>query len=156
MNPEPERLSEAAPRAWLPRGYPCVSPYVLVADVAGLVGFLIATFEAQETLRHPRPDGSIGHAEVRIGDSVIMMGSPTGSDWSPTPAWLYVYVPDVNATYERALRAGATPVQEPQSQYYGDRVAAVRDPFGNVLWIATHVEDVSPEEMERRAQSRPA
>lgn len=133
-----------------PPGYHAVAPYLIVADVQSLIEFLKATFGATEIERHQRPDGSIGHAEVRIGDSVVMMGGMAET----LPAHLYVYVPDVDATYARALGAEATSVREPALQYYGDRMAGIKDPLGNTWWIATHVEDVAPEEMARRARAR--
>ena len=131
-----------------PPGYHSVSPYLIVNDVPRLIDFLIATFDAKEIERHQRPDGSVGHAEVRIGDSVVMMGGTPESQ----PAHLYVYVDDVDATYGRGLRAGATSVREPELQYYGDKMGGLKDAFGNTWWIGTHVEDVSAEEMERRAR----
>jgi PhnB protein len=98
-----------------------------------------------------RPDGKIGHAEVTIGDSVVMF-SDRAANAKPTSASLYVYVKDADATYARGLEAGGTSFAEPATQFYGDRHGAVVDPTGNLWWIATHVEDVSPEEMMRRAQ----
>jgi PhnB protein len=92
------------------------------------------------------------HAEVRIGDSVVMMGEPADES-SLMPGMIHLYVDDVDTTYQRALQAGATSLREPEDQFYGDRSAGVRDAFGNVWWIATHKEDVSPEEMKRRAQA---
>lgn len=133
----------------IPEGYHSVSPYLLASDVSGLIDFLKATFDATEVERHHRPDGSIGHAEVRIGDSIVMMGGTPET----SPVHLHVYVADVDETYARALRAGATSVHEPSLQYYGDRMGGITDPLGNTWWIATHVEDVSPEEMERRART---
>ncbi len=96
------------------------------------------------------PDGRVSHAEVRIGDSIVMMGEPTERT-ETQPAHLYVYVNDTDETYDRALKAGAVSLMEPKDQFYGDRNAGVKDAFGNVWWIATHVEDVPPEEMRRRA-----
>src|SRR5205814_292088 len=110
-------------------------------------------FGAQETLRMPREDGSIGHAEARIGDSMVMMGDP-GEESSVMPGQIHLYVGDCDGTYRRALDAGATSLREPTDQFYGDRTAGVRDPAGNVWWIATHVEDVSDDELERRAARR--
>jgi PhnB protein len=89
------------------------------------------------------------HAELRIGDSVVMLADAAG-DFKPLPCALYLYVPDADATYRRALEAGATSVMEPANQFYGDRNAGVKDPTGNQWWIGTHVEDVPPEEMARR------
>jgi uncharacterized glyoxalase superfamily protein PhnB len=99
-----------------------------------------------------RPDGSIGHAEVKIGDSIIMMSEPMG-DMQPMPASIYLYVQETDAVYQRALQAGATSLTEPADQFYGDRSAGVKDPAGNQWWIATHKEDVPPEEMVKRARA---
>jgi PhnB protein len=99
------------------------------------------------------PGGAVLHAEVRIGDSMLML-TDGGGDWKPMPAALYLYVNDADATYQRALTAGATSVMEPVTQFYGDRHGGVKDPSGNIWWIATHVEDVSPEELRKRAEAR--
>jgi PhnB protein len=98
------------------------------------------------------PDGTIMHAEVKIGDSIVMMGEARG-DCKPMPGSLYVYVNDADATYRRALQAGATSMMEPGDQFYGDRTAGVKDPSGNQWTIATHREDVPPEELRRRAEA---
>jgi uncharacterized glyoxalase superfamily protein PhnB len=99
------------------------------------------------------PDGSVGHAEVRIGDSVVMVGQ-AGDAWPAVASALHLYVTDVDATYKTAVAAGATSKDEPEDQFYGDRRANVIDPAGNQWFIATHVEDVPPEEMETRAKAR--
>jgi uncharacterized glyoxalase superfamily protein PhnB len=135
----------------IPEGYHSVTPYLVVPGIARLIDFLKASFSAEET--HPRmtrPDGTVMHAELRIGDSMIMMGEPTGQ-FGPMPAAIYLYVEDTDAAYRRALQAGATSVMEPADQFYGDRNAGVKDPSGNIWWIGTHQEDVSPEELARRA-----
>lgn len=135
----------------IPDGYHSVTPYLVVPGVAQLLDFLTQAFEAQEV--HPpmtRPDGAIMHAEVRVGDSVIMMGEPMG-ECPPMPGSLYVYANDADAVYQRALQAGATSLMEPADQFWGDRTAGVQDPVGNRWWIATHKEDVSPEELAQRA-----
>jgi PhnB protein len=134
----------------IPEGYHTVTPYLVVPGVPELIEFLKQAFDARETGRFAGPDGTIMHAEVRIGDSPVMMGEPAGGV-QPIPAMLHLYVEDVDAAYRRALAAGATSVREPADQFYGDRSAGVKDCFGNQWWMATHVEDVSPEEMERRA-----
>jgi PhnB protein len=136
----------------IPEGYHTVTPYLIVPRVAKLIEFLQQAFGAEQIRRMERPDGTIMHAEVRIGDSVVMMGESSG-EWRPMPAAVHLYVDDTDAAYERALRAGATSLREPADRYYGDRMAGVQDPSGNHWWIATHVEDVSPEEMERRHAS---
>ena len=136
----------------MPDGYHSVTPYLSVPGVAKLLDFLQQAFEAQELHRMPRPDGTIMHAEVRIGDSLVMMGEPMGSA-QPMFGSLYLYVHDVDAVYKRALQAGATTTSEPADQFYGDRSAGVKDPVGNQWWIATHKEDVPPEEMAKRAEA---
>jgi uncharacterized glyoxalase superfamily protein PhnB len=134
----------------IPDGYHSVTPFLIVPGAAKLLDFLKQAFEAQELHRMPRPDGTIMHAEVRIGDSLVMMGEPMG-DSQPMFGSLYLYVHDVDAVYKRALQAGATSTSEPADQFYGDRSAGIKDPVGNQWWIATHKEDVPPEEIARRA-----
>ena len=134
----------------VPTGYHTVTPYFTVRDAAALLAFLERAFDARETFRMAGPDGSIRHAEARIGDSMVMIGQ-AGGEWTPRPNTVHLYVDDVDATYRKALAAGATSTREPADQFYGDRSAGVEDAQGNSWWIATHVEDVSPEEMDRRA-----
>ena len=134
----------------IPEGYHTVTPYLTVQGTAKLIDFLKQAFEAVETERLPRPDGAIGHAEVRIGDSVVMMAD-SGGERKPMSSAIYLYVGDVDSVYQRALQAGATSMMEPANQFYGDRSAGVQDPCGNQWWIATHIEDVSPEELAKRA-----
>lgn len=136
----------------VPAGYHSVTPYLMVDGAAALIDFLKEAFEAVETERLPGPDGKVGHAEVRIGDSVVMMGE--GDRYGVMPAAIYLYVPDVDACYARALAAGATSLMEPADQFYGDRSGGVKDAFGNLWFVATHKEDVSPEELARRAEAR--
>jgi uncharacterized glyoxalase superfamily protein PhnB len=99
-------------------------------------------------------DGAVLHAEVKVGDSMVMLsdGGDGRGDWRPMPTVLYLYVPDADAVYERALAAGAVSVMAPTTQSYGDRRGGIRDPSGNVWWIPTQVEDVSPEELKRRSE----
>ena len=130
-----------------------MTPYLIVEGVAGLIDFLKQAFDAVETERMPGPDGKVGHGEVRIGDSVVMMGEASG-EWKPMPGSIYLYVNDTDATYKRALEAGATSVMEPADQFYGDRNAGVKDASGNMWWIATRKENVSPEELRKRAEAR--
>lgn len=136
----------------IPEGYHTVTPYVMVQGAAKLIDFLKIAFDATEVERMASPDGTIMHAEVQIGDSKVMITDAT-MDWKPMPASFYVYVADTDAMYRRALQAGATSTMEPEDKFYGDRNAGVRDSFGNMWWIATHKEDVSLEEIERRARS---
>lgn len=135
----------------VPEGYHAVTPYLAVHGAAKLLEFLKRAFDATEIERMNGPDGAIQHAEVRIADSVVMMGEARAPR-KPMPAMLYLYVKDADAMYKRALEAGATSVMEVTNQFYGDRSGAVQDPAGNEWWIATHVEDVSREEMARRAR----
>jgi len=134
----------------IPAGYHSVTPYLVVENAKQLIEFLEQAFGADVTERMARADGSIGHAEVRIGDSVIML-SDARDQWKPLQSAVYLYVPDTDVVYRRALEAGATSVMEPADQFYGDRNAGVQDSAGNFWWIGTHQEDVSREELERRA-----
>jgi PhnB protein len=136
----------------IPEGYHSVTPYLVVSGVAKLIEFLKQAFDAKSKECFTTPDGRIMHAEVRIGDSLIMMGEPN-EKWPAMPAAVYLYVPDTDAVYRRALQAGATSLMEPANQFYGDRNAGVKDPCGNFWWIGTHIEDVSPEEMKRRSEA---
>ena len=131
----------------VPEGYHTVIPYIVVPDVAKLIDFAKQAFGATEVSVSKLPDGSVMHAEIKIGDSIIMMGQ---SGTMTFLAMLHLYMEDVDAVYQRAIQAGGKSLREPTDQFYGDRSAAVEDAFGNQWWIATHVEDVSPEEMERR------
>ncbi len=134
----------------IPDGHHTVTPYLTVQGAARLIDFLKKVFDARETEWFERPDGTIGHAELRIGDSVVMLGNVQGESKATSSA-MYVYVNDADTTYKRALEAGATSVMEPADQFYGDRHGGVKDPAGNYWWIATHIEDVSPEELKKRA-----
>lgn len=136
----------------IPEGYHSVTPHLTVPGVAKLIDFLKQAFGATELMRFAAPDGSVMHAEVKIGDSIVMLGEPTG-EFKAMPGVLNMYVPDVDATYRRAIDAGARSLREPADQFYGDRSAGVQDSAGNQWWISTHVEDVSPEEMKRRMQA---
>jgi PhnB protein len=133
----------------IPEGYQQVIPYLVVDGAEKVIEFLKQTFHAKEMLRMAGPDGKIGHTELRIGDCVVML-SDARDPWKPMPAMIMVYTEDVDAVYQRALQAGATSVSEPKDQFYGDRSAGVADPCGNQWWIATHIEDVSDEELLRR------
>jgi PhnB protein len=136
----------------IPDGYHSVTPYLVVQGAGKLIDFLTQAFDAQELFRMPRPDGNIAHAEVRIGDSIVMMGEAMG-ELKPMPSSIYLYVNDTDAVYKRALQAGATSMMEPADQFYGDRRGGVKDPVGNIWWIATHQEDVPPEELAKRAEA---
>jgi PhnB protein len=122
-----------------PEGYTTVSPYLIAAGAQRVIDFLKATFGAREIRRYDLPDGSIMHAEVRIGDTVVMLGD-AGANWPAVSAHLHVYVEDVDATYRLAIAAGAMPVQPPERKGDDpDRRGGVKDPAGNTWWIATQV-----------------
>ena len=135
----------------IPEGYHSVTPY-LIGNAAKVLDFVKETFDAKEIMRMPGPNGTIGHAEFKIGDSHLMI-SDGGEMYPAMPCSLYVYVNDVDTTYKRALQAGGTSVKEPADQFYGDRSASVKDSAGNIWGIGTHIEDVSPEEMKRRMKA---
>lgn len=133
----------------VPEGYHTITPYLVVPDAGKLIDFLTRAFGAQEVMRMPDPSGRIMHAEVRVGDSMLMCADAT--ERYPAMTGLYhLYVPDADAAYKAALAAGAQSNREPTNEFYGDRVAQVRDPSGCIWYMATHVEDVSGEEIERR------
>lgn len=133
----------------IPEGQQSVTPYLVVRDAASLIAFLKRAFEAEELARHARPDGTIMHAQIKIGSSIIMMGEPMG-DQELMPAMLHLYVEAVDEVYQKALDAGATSIMEPTDQFYGDRSGGITDTHGNQWWIGTHIEDVSKEEMAKR------
>ena len=138
----------------IPEGYHTITPYFAVRDAAGLIDFLKRAFDAAETERMEMPDGTVGHAQLRIGDSPVMIGQLPPSEQKLMPAMLYMYVADADAVYRKAILAGGKSVMEPVDQFYGDRSGAVEDPAGNQWWIATRKEDVSSEELMRRAAQR--
>ncbi len=125
--------------AYIPEGHHTVSSYLVVSDVAQLIEFTKQAFGATEVYLSKRPDGSVQHAEVRIGDSIVMMGESSDKKF---PGMLHLYMEDVDAVYQRAIQAGAKPVREPADQPYGDRSGGVEDAFGNQWWISTHIKDV--------------
>ncbi len=136
----------------IPDGHHTLTPYLLLENVAGYIEFLKRAFGAKEIHRSSAPDGTVAHATIQIGDSMLMMGAARG-DWKPQPTMLYMYVEDVDQAYRQAVEAGATSVQEPINQFYGDRSGGVKDSAGNSWWIATHIEDVPPEELQKRFQA---
>lgn len=136
---------------YIPKGLNNITPYLLADDADKLITFLQAVFDAVIEDQFKMPDGKTAHAQLRIGDSVIMLGGKpgaTGNDFM-----LYVYVKDVDAVYKKALAMGGISVMEPVDQFYGDRSATVKDAFGHQWCIATHIEDVSDEEMQKRAKA---
>ena len=136
----------------IPDGYHTITPVLMVNDAAKLIDFPKDAFAAREKERFTDPAGKIVHAEVTLGDSIIQLSDAIG-EWKPVQVPLLVCVTDTDSTYRRALKAGATSLREPMNAFYGDRSAGVKDPFGNSSWIATHQEDVSREELERRTEA---
>ena len=142
----------------IPLGYPPVTPYLSVAGAAAAVEFYTQVFGAVERMRMPGPGDTIGHCELQLGPSVIMLAdeAPDIGFRSPkalggTPVIISVYVQDVDSVFSRAVQAGATVLREVEDQFYGDRSGQFEDPFGHRWSVATHIEDVAPEEMARRA-----
>jgi PhnB protein len=144
---------------WRPDGYHSITPYLSVDDAARAIDFYREAFGAEELMRLPAGD-KIAHAEVRIGNSPVMLADvfPEQGNQSPTglggtAVSLMIYVEDADATFARALAAGAESLRPVEDQFYGDRTGTVRDPFGHVWTVATHVEDLSDEEIGRRMQA---
>ncbi|MBW3601657.1 MAG: VOC family protein [Actinobacteria bacterium] len=142
----------------IPDGYPQVTPYLCVDGASAAIDFYRDVFGATERMRMPAPGDTIGHAELQIGDSVVMlsdeqpdMGLRGPRTLGGTPVTISVYVEDVDAAFDRAVGAGATALSPPEDQFYGDRSGQFEDPFGHRWSVATHVEDVPPDEMARRA-----
>ena len=134
-----------------PDTYTAVTPWIISRDTAVLLDFLARAFGAEEFRRVPNPGGGIGHAETRIGDAVVMLfDAPEG--WPDTPAFVRLYAEDADALFARAIAEGATPVSQVTHLAIGERVGRVRDPFGNIWWLQTVVEEVSADEVARRAQ----
>ena len=141
----------------IPEGYPRVTPYLHVDGAAAAIDFYTKVLGAKERMRMPAPEGRIGHAELELGNAIIMLadeseevGALAPGTVGGTPVTLHVYVEDVDATFAAAVDAGATAGRDPENQFYGDRSAQFTDPFGHRWSIASHVEDVPPDEMERR------
>ena len=139
------KADRSQPVAPVPAGYHTVAPWIVARNVAQLIDFLKVAFGAQEKSRVYVGANQIGHAEVRIGDSVVLM-CDARPEWPDTPSFIRLYVQDADALFQRALHAGATVVTEMAEYAHGDRVGRVRDPKGNVWWLQTHVRDVTPEQ----------
>jgi PhnB protein len=135
----------------IPEGYRTYTPYYVVDGATEFIQFLQKAFGAEETFRMPAPGGRIGHAEVRIGDSILMLADPHPPENPARQMHGVLYVTDVDQVFKTAVAAGGKGVRKPENMFYGDRMAGVVDKWGNYWSIATHVEDVSPEEMKRRA-----
>jgi PhnB protein len=144
----------------IPEGYHTITPYLAVDDAAEAIEYYQEAFGAKERVRMNAPDGKIGHAELEIGDSLVMLSDPfpqattkSPSELGGTSASVFMYVEDVDATVKQAVDAGATVTMEVSDQFWGDRFGSVVDPFGHQWSIATHVEDLTPEEIAERAKS---
>jgi len=142
----------------VPDGYHTVTPYLIVKGAAGAIEFYKKAFGAMELLRMPDPSGKIGHAEIKIGDSPIMLADefPERGVLSPqtiggSPVSILLYVENVDVLFKQAVAAGAKVTRPLQDQFYGDRMGGLTDPFGHQWHVATHVEDVAPEELKKRA-----
>jgi PhnB protein len=148
------------PHKPIPHGYHSITPYLIVKDASQAIDFFQRAFGASEIMRLSGPNGQIMHAEIKIGDSSVMLadevpqiGARSPQSIGGSPVYLLLYVDDVDAVTERALAAGAKVQRPVQDQFYGDRSGTVADPFGHFWTLATHFEDVSPDEMQRRMAS---
>lgn len=142
----------------IPEGYPSVTPYLVVDGAADAIDFYTSVLGATERMRMGGEGGKVGHAELEIGNSVVMLadehpevGARGPRSVGGTPVTLHVYVEDADSVFERAIEAGAKSLRPVETQFYGDRLGSFEDPFGHEWSVATHVEDVSPEEMSKRA-----
>jgi PhnB protein len=138
----------------IPNGYHTVTPYLVVRGAAKLIEFAKKAFGAEtvgEAMK--RPDGTIMHTQIKIGDSLIMVSDASEQN-KPTQTMLYIYVPNVDAVYQRAVAAGGTSMMEPMDMFYGDRSGGVKDPSGTQWFIGTHKEDVAPQELKKRAEAQ--
>jgi PhnB protein len=133
----------------VPAGYTTVAPWIVTRNTGRLLDFVTTVFDGEELARVPLADGTIGHAEIRVGDTVLLAFDQR-DDWPAMPSLLRIFVEDADATMARAVAAGARVVTQPLTQAFGQRGGRIRDPFGNIWWIRAVVEDVAPEEMMRR------
>lgn len=141
----------------IPANYHTATPYLVVQDGAKALDYYEQAFGATNPVRMDGPDGKVMHAEFKIGDSMVMLTSEMGPNKSPkslggSPVSIFLYVEDVDSTFNKAVSAGATPDMPPQDMFWGDRFGKLTDPFGHQWCVATHIEDVAPEEMGKRAQ----
>jgi PhnB protein len=149
----------------IPQGYSSITPYLIIKGAAQAIDYYKKVFGATELVRMNGPDGKVGHAELEIGNSRIMLadenpgmgqGHTSPATIGSSPVSIYLYIPDVDNVVERAVKAGAKLVKPVQDQFYGDRSGFVQDPFGHFWGIATHIEDVAPQELERRMRKMQA
>jgi PhnB protein len=146
----------------IPEGYHSIQPYLHIRGAAQAIEFYTQVFGAKEIMRMPQPDGRIGHAEIRLGDSVVMLadeyperGIHGPQHYGGAPMTIMFYTEGCDAVYHKAIAAGAKSLREPTDQFYGDRMAGIEDPFGFQWYIATHIKDLSPEEMQAAASAQP-
>jgi len=132
-----------------PAGYTTVAPWIVTHETGRLLDFITTVFDGEELARVPLEDGSIGHAEIRVGDT-ILLAFDQRAGWPDTPSLLRIFVPDADEAMSRAVAAGGRVVTRPLTQAFGQRGGRVRDPFGNIWWISAIVEDVAPEDVMRR------
>ena len=146
---------------YIPKGYNSISPYLVVKGAAKAIEYYKKVFGATEVVRMDQPNGKVGHAELQIGDSRIMLaeenpsmgqGHMSASGIGASPVSLYLYIPDVDRVIERAVDEGAKVLKPVQDQFYGDRTGFIQDPFGHLWGVATHIEDVAPKDMAERAK----
>jgi PhnB protein len=145
----------------IPKDYHSITPYLVIKGAAQAIDYYKKVFGATEVFRMDTPDGRVSHAELKIGDSLIMLGDEnpkmgeghtSAATIGASPVSLYLYIPDVDHIFQRAVAEGAKVIRPVENQFYGDRSGFLRDPFGHLWGLATHVEDVSPEEVEQRAR----
>ncbi len=145
----------------IPKGYNSITPYLVIKGASQAIDYYKKVFGATEVFRMDTPDGKVAHAELKIGDSHVMLadenpkmgqGHTSAATIGTSPVSLYLYIPDVDRIVERAVTAGAKVLKPVQDQFYGDRSGFIQDPFGHLWGIATHVEDVAPQEMAERAK----
>jgi len=146
---------------YIPKGYNSISPYLVVKGAAKAIEYYKKVFGATEVVRMDQPNGKVGHAELQIGDSRIMLaeenpsmgqGHVSASGIGASPVSLYLYIPDVDRVIERAVDEGAKVLKPVQDQFYGDRTGFIQDPFGHLWGVATHIEDVAPKDLAERAK----
>lgn len=144
----------------IPEGYHSVTPYLVIKGAGAAIDYYKKAFGASEMFRMPGPDGKVMHAEIKIGDSIIMladefpeMGFKSPASLGGSAVSLMIYCEDVNRVFPEAIAAGGTEMRPLKDQFYGDRTGTLKDPFGHVWTVATHVEDIAPDEMERRAKA---
>jgi PhnB protein len=147
--------------SYIPKDYNTVTPYLVIKGAAQAIDYYKKVFGATETVRMNGPDGKVGHAELKIGNSIIMVadenpnmgqGHTSATTIGGSPVSLYLYFPDVDRVFERAVAEGAKVLKPVENQFYGDRNGFLQDPFGHLWGVATHVEDVSPQDMKERMQ----